>query len=164
MQLLRILLDRRYRRRYHAAIAIYLAVDTYQQLDPATQAAVDKKVNELCLWADYSLPSPAMQRVAHWDLLASARAMAMAHLGIPPDVPGLAWTRLFHPFAFGGQRFLMDFRPMDKATLDAKAFLRSKGLNVPDRDPYSEGDLAPLDGSIEFFRAAGLDKHWRNEI
>ncbi|WP_171091436.1 hypothetical protein [Usitatibacter rugosus] len=87
----------------------------------------------------------------NWAVDAAFRAAAMATVGIKL-MGDLAWSKLMEPWPeddipesslwTNGQsavdiRFLSGFRPMDPATEEAKRYLRSLGLEIPEIGPWS---------------------------
>jgi hypothetical protein len=138
---------RKYDRRYKAALVVLLGKHMFAQLEAALKARVESEMN-----ANFSRsnnPAAAWRRWAHPDYIAAFRAAAMERIGIEPPIPGLSWAQLFKPWAhwrkwpqwplmrgFDNRAawLVLDFRPMDKATHDAREFLRSNALAIPGAD------------------------------
>ena len=78
---------------------------------------------------------------------AYVRALAMQRLEIPTSIEGIAWDSLMPRRALPLQWRLRydDFRPRASATTEALAFLRARGVDVPDvlHDPYAEAHPPP---------------------
>ena len=91
MHLFQRLKQRQVRRRYQAALAIYVASHTYRHLSMDDQLRIsdwvknliEEKSTVLVTFKDYELFWPVRAKAAYW-------AVAMKSLGIPPAIPGVA--------------------------------------------------------------------------
>jgi hypothetical protein len=137
---------RKYDRRYKAALVILLSEYMYARLDARQRAQVEAEMNQNFNRSD--TPAAAWRRL-QWDIISAFRAAAMERLGIEPTIPGLTWVELFRPWAHWRKWpqwpvtpgfdilpswLVADFRPMDRATADAEAFLREfkeRGADAP---------------------------------
>jgi hypothetical protein len=134
---------RRYHRRYKAALIVLLGAHMFPRLDPARRAQVEAEMSANFNRSD--TPAAGWRRSAQWDTIAAFRAAAMEQVGIEPPIPGLSWSQLFAPWAHWRKwpqwpvmrnfdsrpaYAVLDFRPMDGATEDAKAVLRSSGIEI----------------------------------
>lgn len=155
--------ERRRKRRFWAAVAIYLAVHTFDKLDAAARASVDAEINRFSWRGMSPFPASALRKWASWDVLAAERALAMARLGIEPLPDGWSWKRLLRPWTLQPQMLIADFRPMDPVTVVAKEFLREQGLDVPDEDPWQTGSLESVDGKDDFLLFSGLRRYWNTK-
>ncbi len=138
---------RKYERRRKAALIVLLGAYMGESLAPALRARIESEMNECFNKSD--APSAAWRASATWDVLAAYRAAAMERCGIEPLVSALSWAELFKPwrqppkwaqwpmrgFDFRPASLVLDFRAMDPATADAKAYLRSLGMHIPEADP-----------------------------
>ena len=120
-------------------------------LDAGQRARVETEMNDCFNRSD--TPADAWNKSVSWDILAAYRAAAMQRCGIEPPIPGLSWSSLFEPwrqlpkwmqwpmlgFDFRPASLVLDFRPMNQATSDARAFLRNNGMRIPDADPPEPG-------------------------
>ena len=147
---------RKYLRRYKAALVVLLGTYTYDRLTTDQRGQVELKAMDFLSQSEYAAVPSRAPLFARPNPAASAfRCAAMESLGIPPLVQSLTWEDLFQPWGFWRIRkvwpyprpidFLpfnlaQDFRPMDKATADAREFLRAEGLDIPEFDPW---DKAP---------------------
>ena len=140
-----ILQQRRHRRRFDVALFIYLGAHVFSTLRPEERARVEAKVTELIKQASAS--KAAHVRYASPDLRAFFRGLAMQRLDTPTSVEGITWDglmpRLSAPIRWELRCF--DFRPRAPATTEAIAFLRARGLDVPDvlHDAYAEAHPPP---------------------
>ena len=129
----------RVRRRYQAALAIYVASYTYRQLSMDDQRRIsdwvknliDGKITVLVSFKDYELFMPVRAKAAYW-------AVAMKSLGIPPAIPGEVWeipgqSRWRHRFSVVN-KLLQDFRPFSSTTTQVQDYLKSKGVDVTNID------------------------------
>ena len=155
------------RRRFTAAVILYLAVETFRRLSPGERARVDAEINRFSPWSWSTpavAPASALRRWAPWDLLACERVFAMARLGIRPVLPQRSFAELLAPWSPQWQLMINDFRPMDPATAKAKQHLRDQGLDVPDADPWQEGGTESVNWIGSTLSAALLldrDEHKR---
>ncbi|GEM_PF-3731094 len=159
-----------YERRFRAALVVLLGAHMFELLDSAQKSRVDTEVNKMLTLSP--IPPASHRRWAVWYVRAAYRAVAMSQLGIEPVVDSLSWKELIRPpsLMYRFQRF--DVRPLqvwtdyylfDRATVDAKVFLRKKGLDVPGEDPWHTGCVDRLDGSGSFWDASGLRKYWQRK-
>lgn len=155
-----LLRQRKYQREYKAALVVLLGAYGSPQLTPEQRARVESDMDRN--WNLTEFPAVSNRRTSSWDFIAAERAAAMDRLGIPPAVAGLSWRDLFAslpnpkwifqmaPYAMRnfdprGGFITMQFRPMSEATADAKKFLRKRGLDVPEADPWKVSDLLPAE-------------------
>ena len=153
---------KRYERRYRAALTVLLGVYAFDRLSDEAKQSVDGAVSKLLnnFWA--AIPTASHRRWAGWDLRAAYRAVAMAELDIAPGLDALSWAELLprrRPWYLRPTDVVSSFFPIDAATLDAKAFLRNHGFNIPDEDPWERGNLKPVDGGASFWEETGLLGH-----
>jgi hypothetical protein len=137
--------ERKYERRYNAALIVLLGNYMMAHLSADQRKQVESEVDANMNRTD--APAIAWRRVlGASDTMAAFRAVAMQKAGIAPIVAGLSWGQLFRPRSLWRIRTLWpflrgfdmlpitlvkDFRPMHQATTDARAFLRHHGLDVP---------------------------------
>lgn len=136
-----LLRKRTYDRRYKAAVVVLLGSKLFDRMDAAQRTRIELETNENFNRSD--TPAVAWRKVADQDVIAAFRAAAMERLGIELPIPALSWSQLFGPWAHWRkwpQRpltrdfdnrpafLLLDYRPMDAATADAEAYLRSVGI------------------------------------
>lgn len=124
-----------YNRRYNAAIAIYMAAYTFTLMASDTKARVDDRV-----YASMNRPflgfSPIeFQRLWPPQMQAAWRAYAMFDLGIPPAIQNQTWQlpksrRMWGVPKTGPMKLYSDFRPYDESAVQAKLFLKTKGLDT----------------------------------
>ena len=123
------------RRRYQAALVIYVASYTYRHLSMDDQRRISDWVKNLIegkftvmvSFKDYELFWPIRAKAAYW-------AVAMKSLGIPPAIPGEVWEipnqpRWRHRFTVVN-KLLRDFRPFNRTTTQVQDYLKSKGVDV----------------------------------
>jgi hypothetical protein len=142
-----------YRRRYHAALIVFLGQQTFEKLAPQDRIRVDADVDEN--WRGTDTPVVAHRKLIPPDLLSADRAAAMDRLGIPPCVAALTWKELFEPWRYwrriswaSGRRVddradcvIMDYRIYHPANDDARKFLREQGVLVESAPaPYASSD------------------------
>ncbi len=146
--------QRRYERRYKAAMVVLLGTYMGDSLSSDERLLVESEMDANLNRSD--MPAVAWRRLlGQSDLTGVYRAVAMEKAGIEPLVPALSWVELFAPwknwrkvpgwplapgFDFLPTGLVYDFRPMDQATMDARAYLREHGFTIPDFDPW---DHAP---------------------
>jgi len=142
--------QRRYERRYKAAMVVLLGTYMMERLSPEQQARVESEVDANLNRSD--TPARAWRRWAgRSDFMGACRAVGMQKAGIAPPVATLSWRALFEPWASSRKmsmwpilpgfdvlplRLVLDFRPMNQATVDARAYLREHGFNLADFDPW----------------------------
>lgn len=136
---------RRQRRRFDIALFIYLGAHVFSTLRPEDRARVEGEVTELLKQAWWDKASHA--RYANPELRAFCRALAMQRLDTPTSIEGITWDDLVpRPGRLirWDLRFL-DFRPLSPATNEALAFLRARGVDIPDvlHDPYAQAHPPP---------------------
>jgi hypothetical protein len=136
--------QRRDRRRYNAAMFIHLGAYVYSTLSNDDRARVESKVTDLIKKGGWI--KAAHVRYAQPDYRAFVRARAMQRLGVPVPVAGVAWDALMprHDKPSLTLRFF-DYRAMSAPAMEALAFLRANGLDVPTvlHDPYNEAHPPP---------------------
>ena len=163
--------ERKYDRRYKAALLVHLATRMFEQLDSVGQARVEAEVVEGLRRA----PGPGAAGIpwAQWHVRAALRAAAMERLGIKPTIPALTWAQLFMPWNRWNRLpqwplwrydarplfLIRDYLPMERATTDAKAFLRRNGMDIADVDPWGQGNLESFPRTRD--RLANLRKVWK---
>jgi len=145
---------RKRKRSYHAALVVSLGVWMYGRLAAADKARVHSEIvkMERNLW-NWPLVS-AGGGTTSWDVVSAVRAVAMARLKLEPAGIGLSWRELLSPwrrsFVPGFERrpydVLADFRPFHEVTREAEAFLRERGVDVPDQYPYEQGYIDDFGG------------------
>ena len=152
---------RKYERRRKAALVVLLGTYMSKDLDAAQRACVETEMSQCFNRSD--TPATGWRKWSSWDVLGAYRAAAMERCGIDPAVPDLSWSDLFGPwrqlpkwaqwpmlgFDFRPASLVLDFLPMHPATADAKAYLRSRGLDIPEADPPepSNHPMQPTAGS-----------------
>ena len=157
---------RKHQRRFNAAVIVLLGKYMFERLDAALRAKIDAEVDRE-LGRVPQAPA-AIRAPAGWDYLGSLRALAMARLGIEPTVEGLDWSALLRPwrpwllpwYDTRPIQVVMDFHVTDEATYAAKEFLRQKGLEIPDIDPWASVSGSASDTFLEKTR---LRAHWRKQ-
>ena len=116
-------------------------------LDAGQKARVETEMSQCFNRSD--TPAIAWRKWSSWDVIGAYRAAAMERCGIEPAKAGLSWSDLFGPwrqlprwmqwpmlgFDFRPEFLVLDFRPMHAATTDARAYLRSRGFDIPEADP-----------------------------
>jgi hypothetical protein len=124
-----------FRRRYRAALTIYIASYTYKTLSSEDQGRIsnwvrnliDGKFNPAFSFKEFELFLPMHAKAAFW-------AVAMKSLGIPPAVPGEIWRIPPQPrwlSRFGvANKLIRDWRPFNAITTQVQEFLKSKGVDV----------------------------------
>ena len=141
---------RKYNRRYKAAVIVLLGAYMFEKLAPDEKARVESEVNDNFNRTDN--PAVAWRRQMKWSAMAAYRAAAMDRVGIQPAIPGLSWSQLFQPWhlwrkvpewprkAFDSRPTLLiyDYHPFDPSIADAKRFLRSSGICIPNADPVED--------------------------
>jgi len=140
-----LLQQRRHRKRYNAALFIYLGAYLFSTMRPEDRARVEAKVTELLKQIGASKPAHA--RYASPSLRAFCRALAMQRLDTPTSIDGVTWDGLLprRDAALRWEMRFFDFHPRSPATTEAIAFLRARGLDVPDvlHDAYAEAHPPP---------------------
>ena len=138
---------RKYERRRKAALMVLLGTYMSEGLNADQRARVETEMNNCFKRSD--TPAAGWRKWSSWDVLGAYRAAAMERCGIRPIIPELSWSDLFRPwrqlpkwaqwpmlgFDFRPASLVLDFLPMHPATADAKAYLRARGLDVPEADP-----------------------------
>jgi hypothetical protein len=140
---------RRYDRRYKAALIVLLGKYMFDSLSPEQRQRIESEVDSN--FNRSTFPAAAYRRTfGSSPFLSASRAAAMQVLGIPPPT-GMTWQQLFEPWSFWRVRHIWpdlrgcdmapgyvdnDYRAMDRATADARAFLRQRGLDVPEADRW----------------------------
>ena len=164
---------RKYTRRYKAALVVLLGVYAFERLSVSEKARAELETTEN--FRRSLEPPAAWKRWAQWDVIAAFRATAMERIGIEPGIVGLSWPDLLRPWNhwrkwsrwplrnFDGRAafLVMDFSSVNKATADAKAFLRANGMSVPEEDPWALGNLDSLDGTTRFLKDTGLVDYYQ---
>lgn len=115
-------------RRYHAALAVLLAIHRLPQLDGSDKARIDAELVQVYKplglypwWRFRSDASPVA--------MAGIRAVAMYRLGIPTGVEGLRWESVLHPLHRQSPTLLIqDFSTNHPATDEAIQLLVSHGV------------------------------------
>jgi hypothetical protein len=143
--------QRKYHRRYKAALVVLLGTYMMEELDPKDRKRVEAEVDRN--FERSNTPAVAWRRVlpvTDAAALGAFRAAAMDRLGIPP-MAAMSWAELFKPwsrwrirtlwpdlrgFDMAPVNVMTDFRPMDRATADARSFLRQCGMSIPDFDSW----------------------------
>jgi hypothetical protein len=142
-----IIRKRKYERRRKAALVVLLGTYMSKDLDAAQRGRVETEMSQCFDRSD--TPAAGWMKGASWDVIGAYRAAAMERCGIDPATPDLSWSDLFEPwqqlpkwmqwpmlgFDFRPASLVLDFRPMHAATADAKAYLRSHGVDIPEADP-----------------------------
>jgi hypothetical protein len=135
MRLFQHLKQRRFRRRYLAALTIYLAAYTYRHLPAADQNRISDWVRNLIegqfnpafSFKEFELFLPIRAKAAHW-------AVAMKALGIPPAVSGEDWQIPAQPRWLSRfwvvNKLMLNWRLCSAATTQAEEYLQSKGIDV----------------------------------
>ena len=160
--------QRRYERRYKAAMVVLLGTYMIDRLSPDQRTQVESKVDANLNRSD--LPAAVWRKlVGRSDFMSAFRAAAMEKVGIEPPVAGLSWRELFKPWAnvrkmptwpivpgFDGlpSYLVFDFRSMHQATADAREYLRQHGMDIPDHDPW-DSDPRELAGVPQQSREHG---------
>ena len=122
----------------------------FEKLAPNDKARVESEVNDNFNRTD--TPAVASRAVLKSDVMAAFRAAAMDRLGLQPSVPDLSWSQLFKPWSLWRKVpewprkaydsrvdvLIYDYHPFDPATADARTFLRSNGLSIPDVNPVEK--------------------------
>jgi hypothetical protein len=127
------------RRRYLAALTIYVASYTYRHLSPDDQNRIsdwvrnliDGRFNPAFSFKEYELFLPIHAKAAFW-------AVAMKSLGIPPAIPGEVWQIPAQPrwrnrFSVVN-KLILDWRPFNAITTQVQDYLKSKGVDVTSID------------------------------
>jgi len=157
---------RRYERRLDAALIILLATMTFVRLEAAQQARIDAWVDQL-ITKGLGIPA-VFHRWASWSAIATCRALAMFELDIDPCDRTYSWKELFRRFEGDDwienrhYRVWQNFYPNDQATRDARAALRAHGIDIPEADPWSRGDVDALGPTGRWMKSTGLAEWWRS--
>jgi hypothetical protein len=127
---------RRYRERFRAALAVYVAAYTYELLTASDKACVREWIREFAEWRgtwsgitffEFDMFLDARAKAAFW-------AVAMNDLGIPPSIPGEHWDIPSTPGWWSRHRevdrLLLHFRPYNATTTEVENYLLSKGIDV----------------------------------
>lgn len=145
----------KYDRSCKAAALVMLGAYYGPRLTELEKQRVDAELARMLTGAGSDFRGPV---ASNWVWDAAFRAGAMATVGIKL-MNELTWQELLEPWEEKGMRevihepygstpiaarCLRDFHPMDPATEDAKRYLRSLGLEIPDIGPWS---LPKTDGS-----------------
>ena len=144
---------RTYERRYKAALIVLLGKYAFDSLDREQRQRIDSEVD--ANFNRSTFPAAAWRRTfGPSPLLDASRAAAMQKLGISPPA-GMSWVQLFEPWSFWRVRNIWpdlrgfdmapgyvdnDFRSTDRATADARVFLRQHGVDVPDADQWDSAE------------------------
>ena len=138
MKLFQYLKQRQSRRRYRAALTIYLASYTYTHLSSYDKNRItdwirnliDGKFNPAFSFMDFQLFLPVRAKATFW-------AVAMHSLGIPPAVPREVWL-IPSKSRWGNIRLankmMLDWRSFSPTTIQAQDYLKSKGVDVTNID------------------------------
>jgi hypothetical protein len=139
MRLIQHLKQWQVRRRYRAALTIYVAAYTYRHLCPDDQNRIsdwvrhliDGKFNPAFSFKEFELFLPVHAKAAFW-------AVAMKSLAIPPAVPGEVWQIPVQPrwrsrFSVVN-KLLRDWRPYNTTTNKVQDYLKSKDVDVTTMD------------------------------
>ncbi len=138
-----IIAERKYRRRYNAAIVVLLGAHVFENLASERRASVEAEVNNNFDKSD--TPAIASRRVFEPDAMTAHRAAAMDRLGFDLNFDNLSWSQLLEPWRmwrkipeFTGRIYdsradmlLNDYRLTHSATEDAKQLLRDHGIECP---------------------------------
>lgn len=134
--------QRKVRRRYDAALTIYVAAYTYGHLSTTDQKRVADWIKNLIdggflpafSFMEFKLFMQVKAKAAFW-------AVAMKSLGIPPSIPGEVWQIPAQPR--WGSRFsvvnklLGNWRLIGPTTTEAENYLISKGIDVTSIDLHA---------------------------
>ena len=130
---------RRFQRRYHAALVVYLAAYTYPRLSPADQQRIDREIepyyerNTGFSAYEFKAFLPVSFKAAFW-------ATVMNDLSIPPAVAGEQWTlpkkRWWADRLAAAHRLVANFRPYNPITNEVRDHLANKGVNVEELEQY----------------------------
>jgi hypothetical protein len=135
MHLFQHLKQKQVRRRYRAALTIYVAAYTYRHLSLDDQSRIsdwvrnliDGKFNPAFSFKEFELFLPVRAKAAFW-------AVAMKSLGIPPAVPGEDWRIPIQPRFLSRfsvvNKLLLDWRLRSAATTQVEDYLKAKGIDV----------------------------------
>ena len=127
--------QRKYNRRYHAALVVLLGTVLFEGLGDKDRARVEVDVDDNFNRTD--TPAIATRRLLGQDLIAAHRAVAMARLDVKLPFCELSWEQLLKPWRgwkkvpeFTGRVYdsradalVNDYRIFDSATSDARKFL-----------------------------------------
>ena len=151
-----------------AAALILLGTYLYDGLRTEEKARVESDVADML--TGFGLEMRGWY-VTSWEAAGAFRSLAMAHLGIGP-MAGVSWPELLEPWKYcsledlgfpdkdaRAPSIVDDYRPMDPATEDAKSFLRTKGLDIPEIGPWS---LPRTDGGKPM--GPGEGPQWRKNV
>ena len=141
MRLFQRLKQQKIRRRYIAALTIYVAAYTYRQLSTTDQNRISDWVRHLIdsgllpafSFKEFELFLQIRAKAAFW-------AVAMKSLGIPPAIPGEVWQipgqpRLRSRFSVVN-KLLQNWRLIG-APPRKRRYLKSKGIDVMSIDLHS---------------------------
>jgi hypothetical protein len=135
MGLFQKLRERKFRRRYVAALTIYEAAYTYKQLSRSDQQRIcewirhmiDDWFNPAFSYKEFELFLPMRGKAPFW-------AVAMKALDIPPAIPGEVWqfpaqVRRWSRIRLAN-KLILDWRLLSEGTTQAADYLTSKGVDV----------------------------------